>query len=144
MEKINLKMISSSIGASSVAKARDYVSCDFVKIKKIENNKVRAVVLGSFPYTVTLKIEKNDIGGRCSCPAYDNYGPCKHMAATTLVLLSIQNGKGKYAQKWNETKKEKKLLTAYLMKKSKNSLVDSIIDNSKLFNLFNKERKASA
>lgn len=45
---------------------------------------VREQVSGTEDYRTTVTGRGVDIGGDCSCPAFSDFGPCKHIAATAL------------------------------------------------------------
>jgi uncharacterized Zn finger protein len=48
-------------------------------------------VSGNKDYRVTLRLNKGDLNGHCTCPAYSDIGPCKHMAALGYALIAIRN-----------------------------------------------------
>ena len=56
-----------------------------VRILALDARRVLAEVEGSEDYRVELKGSGADIGGKCSCPAFEDWGFCKHMVATALA-----------------------------------------------------------
>jgi uncharacterized Zn finger protein len=38
--------------------------------------------------------DKHTIQGRCSCPAYADFGPCKHIAATGFAAIAHDETEG--------------------------------------------------
>ena len=57
-----------------------------VRITLDSVNRVVAGVKGSYVYQVEINRENLLITGACTCPAYDNEGVCKHIAALWLNL----------------------------------------------------------
>ena len=55
-----------------------------VEILAIEPRRVLAQVTGTEDYRVNLLGKGETIKGECDCPAFDDYGFCKHMVATAL------------------------------------------------------------
>ena len=45
-----------------------------------------AIVMGSEPYLVNLLAVGKDVPGDCSCLAFDNWGPCKHLWAVVSAV----------------------------------------------------------
>lgn len=56
-----------------------------VAILSIDANRVLAQVAGSEDYRTELTGRGKDIDGACSCPAFEDWGFCKHMVATALA-----------------------------------------------------------
>ena len=56
-----------------------------VEILAIERGRVVARVAGTEDYRTELTGRGEDIGGECSCPAFEDWGFCKHMVATALA-----------------------------------------------------------
>ena len=63
-----------------------------VEILAIEARRVLAQVEGTEDYRVNLLGKGETIGGECDCPAFDDYGFCKHMVATALAANEIDPG----------------------------------------------------
>jgi len=65
--------------------------CDgHVRVLALDARRVLAEVEGSETYRVELKGGGADIGGQCSCPAFEDWGFCKHMVATGLAANEAQ------------------------------------------------------
>ena len=64
-----------------------------VEILAIEPRRVLAQVGGTEDYRVNLLGKGETIGGECDCPAFDDYGFCKHMVATALAANDIAPGR---------------------------------------------------
>jgi len=72
-------------GGKSFARGEDYYRDGQVAILSIEPERVRAQVAGTKDYRTVLVGRGRKIGGECSCPAFDDWGFCKHMVATALA-----------------------------------------------------------
>lgn len=57
-----------------------------VELLSVERDRVLAQVAGSEDYRTVLTGRGKTIGGECSCPAYSDWGFCKHMVATALAV----------------------------------------------------------
>ena len=72
-------------GPKVFARGKDYFGDGLVQILAIEPGRVRAIVAGTADYTVALTGRGEAIDGECSCPAFEDWGFCKHMVATALA-----------------------------------------------------------
>jgi uncharacterized Zn finger protein len=63
-----------------------------VEILAIEPRRVLARVTGTEDYRVNLLGKGETIKGECDCPAFDDYGFCKHMVATALSANESDRG----------------------------------------------------
>jgi uncharacterized Zn finger protein len=72
-------------GDKVFARAEAYFRTGQVEILAIEPDRVLAQVAGTEDYSTVLTGAGAKIGGTCSCPAFDNWGFCKHMAAVALA-----------------------------------------------------------
>ena len=63
-----------------------------VDILAIEPRRVLARVSGTEDYRVNLLGAGETIKGECDCPAFDDYGFCKHMVATALAANATGHG----------------------------------------------------
>jgi uncharacterized Zn finger protein len=93
-----------------------------VEILVIEARRVLARVTGTEDYRVNLLGKGETIKGECDCPAFDDYGFCKHMVATALSANESDHGSeaggaGALAR-----------IRAHLADKSNGVLVGMIID----------------
>ena len=73
-------------GPKVFARGEGYFGDGLVQILTIEPNRVMAMVAGSEDYTVELTGRGEAIDGECSCPAFEDWGFCKHMVATALAV----------------------------------------------------------
>ncbi|MFC6652738.1 SWIM zinc finger family protein [Paenibacillus rhizoplanae] len=61
-----------------------------------EINRYRAWVKGSKAYHVeifNINFTGNDTEAYCTCPAYESYGCCKHVAATLIAIFKQKRSK---------------------------------------------------
>ncbi len=63
-----------------------------VEILAIEPRRVLARVTGTEDYRVNLLGGGETIRGECTCPAFEDYGFCKHMVATALAANEFDRG----------------------------------------------------
>ncbi len=76
-----------------VERGRDYYAQGRVVLGNISVAKIEAKCVGSRIYTVEVNPHRGRISGKCNCPAFDDYGPCKHIAATAFATAAAQKGK---------------------------------------------------
>src|SRR4051812_17627402 len=62
-----------------------YQRAGAVTIKQASATAIRAVASGAEDYDVCIAVDDKTLVLSCSCPAFDNEGPCKHLWATALV-----------------------------------------------------------
>jgi hypothetical protein len=67
------------------ARGEAYHRGDQVQILMIDSKRVLARVAGTEDYRTELTGRGKTIGGTCSCPAFEDWGFCKHMVATALT-----------------------------------------------------------
>src|SRR5580704_8777054 len=63
-----------------------------VEILAVEPRRVLAQVAGTEDYRVNLLGKGETIKGECTCPAFDDYGFCKHMVAAALAANESDHG----------------------------------------------------
>ena len=59
-----------------------------VEVLERQDHKATACVHGTHDYRVSLVWQNDALAGRCTCPAYAQGVPCKHMAALAYALLA--------------------------------------------------------
>ena len=72
-------------GETVFARGQAYHRDGHVLILAVESHRVLAEVQGSEDYRVELTGRGASIAGRCTCPAFEDRGFCKHMVATALA-----------------------------------------------------------
>ena len=76
-------------GDKVFARGEDYHRSGQVQILTIEPKRVLAQVAGSEDYRTELTGRGGNIGGHCACPAFRDWGVCKHMVAVALAANAL-------------------------------------------------------
>lgn len=63
-----------------------------MEILSDDGSRLRARVIGSERYRCELRGQGENITGSCSCPAFTDFGFCKHLVATALVATASTAG----------------------------------------------------
>src|ERR1700722_17579419 len=111
-------------------RGRQYLKDGLIDFKKIEDAKVTARAAGSFLYEITLIPKNNKLSGTCSCPAFSDFGPCKHIAATGLALIKHNQGGYRPSKQYQESQQRHDLISEFLNKKTKQQLIKLILQLS--------------
>src|SRR5581483_8636720 len=72
-------------GKKAFARGEEYFDAELVEILIIEPARVLAQVAGSENYRTELRGRGKSVDGHCSCPAFRDFGFCKHMVAVALA-----------------------------------------------------------
>jgi uncharacterized Zn finger protein len=80
------------LAGGAFARGESYHRDGRVEILAVEPTRVLARVEGTEDYRVNLLGAGETIRGECTCPAFDDYGFCKHMVATALAANEIGQG----------------------------------------------------
>lgn len=111
------------------SKGKDCFQEGLVELMKVGEGHVTGRAIGRKVYFQHLYFSEEDgcLDGECTCPAYNLYGPCKHMAAVGLALMA---GDGEYEPSDAYIKRMAFLMQVeeMLMQKSKKELVGLLID----------------
>ena len=83
--RFDINALRALAGDKVFARAEAYFRAGQVEILSIEPDRVLAQVAGTQDYRTVLTGARMEIDGECSCPAFGNWGFCKHMAATALA-----------------------------------------------------------
>jgi uncharacterized Zn finger protein len=124
--KIRLEDIHKLVQEPYVSRGREYFYEGLVKIITVQSNLVKARIVGNRVYTVSLMLKNKTIEGRCSCPAFTDFGPCKHMAATCFAMLndSYQSANEDVSYRFDEYENVEK----NLKKLKKEELIEIILN----------------
>jgi SWIM zinc finger len=87
--RFDLDTLRNTAGDKVFARGEDYFRDGEVQILAIEPRRVLAQVTGSEDYRTELVGNDKSIGGECSCPAFEDWGFCKHMVATALAANAV-------------------------------------------------------
>ena len=60
-----------------------------VEILAVDPERVLAQVAGTEDYRTEVREDGDEIDGECSCPAWEDWGFCKHMVATALAANDL-------------------------------------------------------
>ena len=82
-------------GGKVFARGEAYFRDGRVEILAIEPARVVARVAGTEDYRTVVTGQGKRIGGECSCPAFEDWGICKHMVA---VALAVNAARGEAAE----------------------------------------------
>lgn len=83
--RFDIDAVRQTAGEKAFARGSTYYREGQVRILAVEKSRVLALVSGTEEYRVELVGQGNKIAGACSCPAFDNWGFCKHMVAVALA-----------------------------------------------------------
>ena len=72
-------------GAKVFARGEIYQRDGQVRVLALEPGRVLSQVAGTDDYRTELNGRGKQISGACSCPAFEDWGFCKHMVATALA-----------------------------------------------------------
>src|SRR4051812_29417795 len=72
-------------GAKVFARGVEYHEDEQVEIITVDRTRVLSRVIGSETYRCELAGTGKKFSGVCSCPAFSDWGFCKHLVATALT-----------------------------------------------------------
>lgn len=75
-----------------VDRGRGYFEQGLVVLNEVSDNRVQATCSGGRIYEITLTEQGGHLDGDCTCPAFEDFGPCKHIAATALAVMAGRKG----------------------------------------------------
>lgn len=76
-------------GEKVFARGQAYHRDGQVQILAVESGRVLAQVAGTDEYRTELTGQGDEIAGECSCPAFGDWGFCKHMVAAALATNAL-------------------------------------------------------
>ena len=83
--RFSAKALREIAGEKVFARGQEYYRDGLVRILNLEPGRVLAQVSGTEDYRTIVTGGGADIGGECSCRAYEDWGFCKHMVAAALA-----------------------------------------------------------
>jgi SWIM zinc finger len=83
--RFDVGALRSRAGSAAFGRGEAYARGGRVRVLAVESARVLAMVEGSEDYKVVLTGRGHEIGGSCTCRAFEDSGFCKHMVATGLV-----------------------------------------------------------
>jgi uncharacterized Zn finger protein len=87
--RFDIDVLRELAGKKAFARGEAYHRDGQVEILSIKPGRVLAQVAGTEDYRTELRGAGEDIGGQCSCPAWEDWGFCKHMVATALAANDL-------------------------------------------------------
>jgi uncharacterized Zn finger protein len=87
--RFDIDVLRELAGAKAFARGAAYHRDGQVEILFTKPGRVLAQVAGTEDYRTELRGDGEDIDGECSCPAWEDWGFCKHMVATALVANDL-------------------------------------------------------
>ena len=122
--RFDLVAIRRLAGAKTFERGKEYFDDDCVEILSLEPKRVIAQVAGTQDYRTIVSGDENGIGGECSCPAFGDFGFCKHMVAAALAANAAGDD--------SEVAGALPRLREHLQAKSKDQLVDLVLELAEL------------
>jgi uncharacterized Zn finger protein len=103
-----------------IKRGREIVAEGSVGLEHIKTDSLTAYAIGTAFYIIEIQRHATGITGTCSCPAFIDFGPCKHIAAAVLARLDSHYMPSDF---YYEQKELFDMMTKSLMKKSKEELI---------------------
>jgi uncharacterized Zn finger protein len=121
---MTLEKIQHFIDDRYIKRGKDIVAQGMVGLEKITTKSIVAYVVGNNIYTVHIEEVHNRLTGTCTCPAYTDFGPCKHMAATCFARMQLNY---RPSSTYSEQKEEFDTIASFLSTQTKKQLIDLIM-----------------
>src|ERR1700730_18304952 len=120
MTTFDLGAIRKQAGGKTFERGKEYFDDDCVEILLLEPKRVVALVAGTEDYRTVVTADGKEISGECSCPAFGDWGFCKHMVAAALAANAAKNDSGAAGALPR--------VREHLQAKSKDQLVDMVLE----------------
>jgi len=124
--KITLDELRTLIDEPYLSRGNQYFMEGLVELLSITSTQVKASAMGTRLYKVALMREGNFLKGTCSCPAFEDFGPCKHMAATGFAVM--QQAHYTPSRQYTTRAAHCQSIERTLLKQTKQELVALILD----------------
>jgi uncharacterized Zn finger protein len=124
---ITAAVLSKLISEPYFTRGREYANKGLVKFVSIKSDKVIAHVAGTHIYRVIFSYKKTALMGDCSCQAFYEFGPCKHMAATGFAFIEYQRNGYKPSEEYEEQARYFDDFSKTLNSKTKKELINFIL-----------------
>jgi uncharacterized Zn finger protein len=113
------------------SRGKEYVTSRTIKITAVTETSVSGKIVGSYVYSIKLFFGKSGLEGTCTCPAFTDFGPCKHLAALGLAIIAYHKGDfHDLAEGFEGDVAEVEEFEKSLKKKSKDELIAMILQIS--------------
>src|SRR5919197_5163987 len=90
--RFHLDTVRELAGGKAFARGQEYYRDGSVELLSVTPKRVVAQVAGTEDYRTVLTGRGTEIDGECSCPAFEDWGFCKHMVATALAANAAGDG----------------------------------------------------
>ena len=131
--KLHQEDLQRLVGSPYFERGKAYFKDGLIKFVSIDKAKVTARAAGTGIYTVMLWYKKNELDGTCTCVAFREHGPCKHIAATGLALIQHNAVGYKPSQEFNERSERLDEFERFLAKQTKQELVTILLEVAQQF-----------
>ncbi len=108
-------------------RGKQYFMQGMVELTKVGETEVKAKCAGTRVYKTLLELDHGKLVGECSCPAFEDFGPCKHMAAVAYAVMAKNKAGYAPSEEYEWRKDECERVEKHLMKKSKAELVGLVM-----------------
>jgi hypothetical protein len=125
--KITREELYSLIYEPYLSRGEAYYKEGLVELISIKPQQVDARAAGTRVYKVSLKRKGYEINGHCTCPAFEDFGPCKHMAAVGFALIKHSEGTYKPSDEYFDRTKFFNEIERSLSKQTKEALISFIL-----------------
>jgi uncharacterized Zn finger protein len=115
--------LSTLIEERYLKRGRGYFAQGMVELTQVTPTKVTAKCAGTRLYKTRLELKNNILSGECSCPAFTDFGPCKHMAAVGYAVMAKHKTGYTPSEEYAWRRDESIRLEKHLTQKTKAELV---------------------
>ena len=111
-------------------RGRAYFAAGDVVLDQMTDHTIKARVVGTQVYRTTLALDRHhQLSGQCTCPAFRDYGPCKHLAAVGLAALALNEGGYEPSEDCQERIRQQDTLRRALSSLDKEDLIALILQH---------------
>jgi uncharacterized Zn finger protein len=118
--------LKSFIDTRYIKRGEQIVQDKSIILERVSSESIQAYAIGTGIYKVTLSRSNTNqqLTGTCNCPAFFNFGPCKHIAATGLAYLNPRYKPDRWCL---EQKKNFTRIKRLLASQTKAQLIETIL-----------------
>lgn len=127
--KLALHHITALLEQRYIDRGKAYFEQGMVEILHFDAAKVTSRCAGTRLYKVELALESGRLTGHCTCPAFSDFGPCKHMAATAFAAIAHSKNAYQPSPRYADRASEYDALERRLKRMTKSELIDIILQN---------------
>ena len=143
---ITRKQLRSFIDERYIKRGEQILQDGTIILERIYPEQIEAYAIGTGIYRVNLSrtISSNQITGSCNCPAFFNFGPCKHIAAAGLARMQVDYQPDEWSSEQIETVKNA-LQSLHKQPKEKliNIIINCIAQDQELLDLIQQPQNAN-